>query len=144
LAESLPISKPVANPAHGDNELCLGGIIAELFAQISDMDINDMIIAKIIGTPHTIKQLGAGKSPARVCRQGAQQIILKGRQAQRRTSKGCLVASVIDQECAKLQWRWERHLAGIALAGAAQHRTHTGNQFAWRKRFGQIIVGTNL
>src|SRR5690625_3727907 len=79
-ARSLPHSHSVADPTHGPDEPRRGRLIAEFASQMPDVDIDQVVIAHPVGSPHLLDELAPGEDHVRAGRQRCEYVELGARQ----------------------------------------------------------------
>ena len=96
-ARAHPGPSPVADPAHGQDVAGVGRVVAELAANVSDVDVDQVLVADPAAAPDVFDQLGSGERQAGSGGQGIQDVEL---------GAGQLHGYAAEVDLAGLRGRW--------------------------------------
>src|ERR1700688_359549 len=125
MLKSLRSEELVPGPAHGTNGLR----VAELAAQLRDVDVHRPRAARVRHPPDEVEQPLAGEHDAGMLEEAREQVELLARQVDRGSVDRdvVLVAAQLDRP-------GDEHLARIAVLGPAQDCLDTRRELARRER----------
>ena len=129
--------QPVSDAAHG---LDRRPVVAQLLAQLRDVDVDRPGLAREVGAPDVLEQRVAGQDDAGIPGQGRQQVELAGPQLEAALADRRLATPAVDAQRADL----DRAGAGCRPGRAPQDRLDPGDQGARVERLGHVVVGAQL
>jgi len=92
-----------------------------------------------VAAPDLIQQLPARVGAFLVSHEELQQTVFGRAHLGRTAVDGHAVADRVEQQAADFDWCF-----AIGRAGATQHSLEAGDQFAWGKRLGDVVVGADF
>ena len=127
----------VADTAHRANDLAIGDA-GELLAQVRDVDVDDVVVAEPVLTPHGVEQLTASQHLAGIGGELVEQIELDLGEVDRLAAQFDLAGEGADDQVV------EHPLGDLVarLPGPARERFDPHRELAGRERLGHVVVGT--
>src|SRR6476620_9651293 len=126
----------IPHASHGVDHRLTAGV--DLLAQVGDVELHDVGLAAEVVVPDAVEDLRLGQHPLGVAHEVAQQLELGGRQLDRRTAAGDLVAVLVEGEVADDDDR-VLVLRGDD-GGAAHERAKPGDDLLEAERLGDVVV----
>ena len=121
-----PVAQAVADAADGAHVAGLGRVVAELAAQVPDVDVDEVLVAVPVGAPHLGEELATGERRPRPVGHRGEEVEL---------GAGQVDGGAVDGDLAGCPRRSsghpERSTPGRRdRAGPAQHRPDAGDELA--------------
>jgi hypothetical protein len=117
-------------------------VVAELGAELADVDVDGAGVGGERVAPDSFEDLVSGEDQPAVADQVAEQVELAGGEVDRAAFEGDLVAGRVHGEAAEVQWGLWAGLGGGL--GPAEDGLDPGHQLAGGERLGHVVVGAQL
>src|SRR5918992_2904515 len=138
--EWLEALEPVADSAHGRDELRVTGIVLHLGAEALDGHVDDARVAEVVVVPHAIQERVSGQYLSRVARELYEKVEIG-------CCKGYLGPSLVDLEARGVDLEFTGLDLGLALHDARrapQRGADSRHQLGHLERLGDVVVGPEL
>lgn len=134
----------ISDTAHGVDEARCGGVILEGRSQPVDVDIDGPGLARVVVSPHVLKELVPGECLARMPEEERQQLERLGLDREGHAVAQEAVAGDIDLDPAEIDDRRPARIGRRNLLGPPEEGPDTGRQLPEAERLRHIVVGAKL
>src|SRR5665647_1638430 len=131
-------TRPVADAAHGDDDLGVLRVVLDLRTQALDVDIDQTRVAGVPITPHLLEQHLTGEHLPRLACEGNEEVELQRGQRQWLALAFDRMAGHVDMQVADLE------LLRLRFVTATQSGTHAGYELLGLERLQDIVVSAGL